>query len=102
MLNKMFFSQEDVLVNNKKDDNINYYTRMIKLVDLKYNPSILEFTIQLNFGFYYCILSIYKLGTFGIFKYFQYYKMIFCIFYKVINLFLHQSYLKSPLPVKIT
>ena len=28
--------------------------------------------------------------------------MIFCIFYKVNNLFLHQSYLKSPLPVKLT
>ena len=28
--------------------------------------------------------------------------MIFCIFYKVNNLFLHQCYLKSPLPVKLT
>ena len=26
----------------------------------------------------------------------------FCIFYKVGNPFLHQSYLKSPLPVKLT
>ena len=26
----------------------------------------------------------------------------FCIFYKVNNLFLHQSYLKIPLPVKLT
>ena len=28
--------------------------------------------------------------------------MIFGIFYKANNLFLHQSYLKSPLPVKLT
>ena len=28
--------------------------------------------------------------------------MIYCIFYKVNNLFLHQSYLKSPLRVKLT
>ena len=28
--------------------------------------------------------------------------MFFCIFYQVNNLFLHQSYLKSPLPVKLT
>ena len=28
--------------------------------------------------------------------------MIFFIFYKVNNLFLHQSHLKSPLPVKLT
>ena len=29
-------------------------------------------------------------------------KMFFCIFYQINNLFLHQSYLKSPLPVKLT
>ena len=29
-------------------------------------------------------------------------KLFFCIFYQVNNLFLHQSYLKSPLPVKVT
>ena len=29
-------------------------------------------------------------------------KGIFCIFYQVNNLFLHQSYLKSQLPVKLT
>ena len=29
-------------------------------------------------------------------------KQFFCIFHKVTNLFLHQSYLKSPLPVKLT
>ena len=29
-------------------------------------------------------------------------KWFFCTFYKVNNLFLHQSYLKSPLPVKLT
>ena len=29
-------------------------------------------------------------------------KKCFCIFYQANNLFLHQSYLKSPLPVKLT
>ena len=29
-------------------------------------------------------------------------KLFLCIFYQVNNLFLHQSYLKSPLPVKLT
>ena len=29
-------------------------------------------------------------------------KIFFCTFYHVNNLFLHQSYLKSPLPVKLT
>ena len=29
-------------------------------------------------------------------------KWLFCTFYQVNNLFLHQSYLKSPLPVKLT
>ena len=29
-------------------------------------------------------------------------KIVYCNFYKVNNLFLHMSYLKSPLPVKLT
>ena len=29
-------------------------------------------------------------------------KWFYCIFYQVNNLFLHQSYLKSPLPAKLT
>ena len=40
------------------------------------------------------------------FRYFLIFSIIknyfFCIFYKVNNLFLHQSYLKSPVPVKLT
>ena len=35
------------------------------------------------------------------FYFFTHKKWYFCIFYKVNNLFLHQSYLKSPLPVKL-
>ena len=42
-----------------------------------------------------------ELGTFGILEFFTN-KNFFCIFYQVSNLFLHQSYLKSPLPVKLT
>ena len=36
------------------------------------------------------------------FNFFNHKKWIFGIFYKVSNLFLHQSYLKSSLPVKLT
>ena len=36
------------------------------------------------------------------FNFFNNKKWFFGIFYKVDNLFLHQSYLKSPLPVKLT
>ena len=36
-----------------------------------------------------------------IFHFFTNKKLFFCTFYKVNNLFLHQSYLKSPLPVKL-
>ena len=43
-----------------------------------------------------------ELGTFGIFNFFNNRKWFFGIFYKVNNLFLHQSYLKSTLPVKLT
>ena len=43
-----------------------------------------------------------ELGT-GIFFIFSIIKNdFFCTFYQVNNLFLHQSYLKSPLPVKLT
>ena len=35
-------------------------------------------------------------------NFFKYKKLFFCIFYQVNNLVLHQSYLKSPLPVKLT
>ena len=42
----------------------------------------------------------------GHFRYFLIFSIIkndfFCIFYQVNNLFLHQSYLESPLPVKLT
>ena len=42
----------------------------------------------------------------GHFRYFLNFSIIknvfFCIFYQVNNLFLHQSYLNSPLPVKLT
>ena len=43
-----------------------------------------------------------ELGTFGIFNFFNNKKWFFCIFYQVNNLFLYQSDLKSPLPVKLT
>ena len=43
-----------------------------------------------------------ELGTWGIFEFFSIIKMIFLHFLKVNNLFLHQSYLKNPLPVKLT
>ena len=36
------------------------------------------------------------------FHFFNNRKLFFCTFYKVNNLFLHQSYLKSPLPVELT
>ena len=36
------------------------------------------------------------------FNFFNNKKWLFCIFYQVNNLFLHQSYLKSSLPVKLT
>ena len=36
------------------------------------------------------------------FNFFNNKKLFFFIFYKVNNLFLHQSYLKSPLPIKLT
>ena len=36
------------------------------------------------------------------FNFFNNKKLFFCIFYQVNNLFLHQSYLKIPLPVKLT
>ena len=36
------------------------------------------------------------------FHFFTNKKGLFCIFYQVNNQFLHQSYLKSPLPVKLT
>ena len=36
------------------------------------------------------------------FNFFNNNEWCFCIFYLVNNLFLHQSYLKSPLPVKLT
>ena len=36
------------------------------------------------------------------FNFFNKKKWIYCIFYKVNNLYLHQSYLKSPFPVKLT
>ena len=36
------------------------------------------------------------------FHFFNNKKWFFCTFYQVDNLFLHQSYLKSPLPVKLT
>ena len=42
-----------------------------------------------------------ELGTFGIFEIFDNKKWFVCIFYQVNNLFLHQSYLKSPLPSQI-
>ena len=42
-----------------------------------------------------------RAGHFGIFGIFSIKKNDF-IFYQVNNLFLHQSYLKSPLPVKLT
>ena len=42
----------------------------------------------------------------GHFRYFLIFSItkndFFCIFYQAYNLFLHQSYLKSPLPVKLT
>ena len=44
-----------------------------------------------------------KLGTFGIFEFFfNNKKWFFYIFYQVNNLFLRQSYFKSPLPIKLT
>ena len=43
-----------------------------------------------------------RAGHFRYFVIFSIIKMIFCTFYQVNNLFLHQSYLKSPLPVKLT
>ena len=36
------------------------------------------------------------------FHFFNNKKLCICTFYQVNNLFLHQSYLKSPLPVKLT
>ena len=42
-----------------------------------------------------------KAGHFRYFLIFSIIKMIYLHFYKVNNLFLHQSYLKSPLPVKL-
>ena len=42
-----------------------------------------------------------ELGTFGIFVIFSIKKKIFFMF-QVNNLFLHQSYLESPLSVKLT
>ena len=43
-----------------------------------------------------------ELGTFGIFDIFTTNKKLFIrIFYQVNNLFLQQSYLKSPPPVKL-
>ena len=49
--------------------------------------------------------AIAILGRAGHFQYFSFFnlkKLFFCIFYQVSNLFLHQSNLKSPLPVKLT
>ena len=49
------------------------------------------------------MVSTAELGTFGIFYIFFNNKNDFWAFlYQVKNLFLHQSYLKSPLPVKLT
>ena len=59
----------------------------------------LRLTIDTSIWTYCRDHAISELGTFGIFYFF---KLIFCIFYQVNNLFLHQSYLKSPLPVKLT
>ena len=42
-----------------------------------------------------------ELGTFGIFPFFYNKKWFFCFFYKVHNLFLHQSYFKKPTPSQI-
>ena len=48
-------------------------------------------------------VGVPELDTWGIFVIFSIIKNDFCyIFYKVNNIFLHQSYLKSPLPVKLT
>ena len=45
----------------------------------------------------------YRAGHFRyFFHFFNNKKWFFCTFYKVNNLFLHQSYLKSPLPIKLT
>ena len=43
-----------------------------------------------------------ELGTIGSFEFFQKKKLFFCISFEINNLFLHQSYLKSQLPVKLT
>ena len=42
------------------------------------------------------------MGTFSIFEFKNNKKGFVCIFYQVNNLFLHRSYLKSPLPGKLT
>ena len=53
-----------------------------------------------------CGLRISNLSRAGHFRYFWIFSIIkndfFYIFYQVNNLFLHHSYLKSPLPVKLT
>ena len=44
-----------------------------------------------------------ELGALSVFfNFFNSKKWFYCIFYQMNNLFLHQSYLKSPLPVKLT
>ena len=47
-----------------------------------------------------CVCQSWELSVF--FNFFNNTIWYFCICYQVNNLFLHQSYLKSPLPVKLT
>ena len=49
-----------------------------------------------------CALAVTELSISVFFIFFNNNKLFFGIFCQVNNLFLHQSYLKSPLPVKLT
>ena len=74
------------------------------------------FCIGLNSTFLYRLFCIFFSSPYALspnisgqswalpvfFHFFNNKKLFFCTFYQVSNLFLHQSYLKSPFPVKLT